>query len=72
MNKVIAATRSLSKKVHVCDVCKKSFVYKSNLTRHILVHTGKKDFQCYVCLKKFSRKYHLTRHMVTQTKELQI
>ena len=44
MKKVETVTRNLSKKVHVCDICKKGFGYKSSLTRHMLAHTDEKDF----------------------------
>ena len=42
---------------------------KGDLTRHMLVHNGKKDFQCFVCLKEFQRKEHLKQRMVSHTKE---
>ena len=63
------ATKVFYKKEHVCDICKKVFKYKCRLKKHMLVHTGEKDFECHACLKKFARKYHLTQHMVTHTKE---
>ena len=56
MNDNKSVTNSFDKKVHVCDICKKSLSYKSSLTRHMLVHTGKKDFQCHVCLKMLLEK----------------
>ena len=67
MNKVKSVTKSLDKKVHVCDVCKKGLKYKSHLTRHMLVHTGKKDFQCDTCSKSFARKSDLTRHLANHS-----
>ena len=69
MNDNKTVRKSFDKKVHVCDICKKMFSYKSCLTRHMLVHTGEKDFECYVCLKKFALKSHLTEHMITHTKD---
>ena len=69
MNKIETVTKSLSKKVHVCDVCKKVFGYKISLTRHMLAHTYEKDFQCYVCLKRIAQKDHFAEHLVTHTKE---
>ena len=61
MKEIKAATKSVHKKSHVCDICKKSFVNKSSLTRHMLVHYGKKDFQCDTCSKNFALKSVLIR-----------
>ena len=39
-----------------CEQCNKCFTLKTNLTRHMLIHSGRKDFQCDVCEKKFVQK----------------
>ena len=69
MNNIKTDTTSLNKKVHVCDVCKKVFTYKSKLKIHKLIHSGTKDFQCDTCRKKFARKSDLIRHMLVHTGE---
>ena len=41
---------------------------KSSARRHMLLHTGKKEFQCEVCEKKFSQKFNLKQHMLIHSK----
>ena len=43
--------------------CNKTFSFKTHLTRHVLVHTGKKSHKCKVCEKSFNRSEHLTKHI---------
>jgi KRAB domain-containing zinc finger protein len=51
----------------VCDVCKKTYVWKHNLQSHQLTHTGHRPYACDVCNKTFSRKYALQIHQITHT-----
>ena len=64
---VLTVTKSLDKKVHACDVCKKRFDCSSQMKIHKLIHTGKKDFQCDTCSKNFALKSVLIRHMLVHT-----
>ncbi|KAM6975884.1 zinc finger and BTB domain-containing protein 26-like [Tautogolabrus adspersus] len=52
---------------YLCLVCRKVFSQKSNLTRHIQVHTGVKPFRCPLCHKTFSQKATLQDHFNLHT-----
>nr|XP_004651207.2 zinc finger protein PLAGL1 [Jaculus jaculus] len=49
-------------KKHQCDHCDRSFYTRKDVRRHLVVHTGCKDFLCQFCAQRFGRKDHLTRH----------
>ncbi|XP_055490018.1 zinc finger protein PLAG1 isoform X1 [Leucoraja erinacea] len=50
-------------KKHQCDHCDRCFYTRKDVRRHMVVHTGRKDFLCQYCAQRFGRKDHLTRHM---------
>ena len=54
---------NLTIKKIVCDVCKKSFKYKSHLTVHKRIHSGERPHKCDVCDRGFIQKVHLKQHM---------
>ncbi|CAH1800103.1 unnamed protein product [Owenia fusiformis] len=49
-------------RIHPCLYCEKSFTEKSNLNRHLSMHTGEKPFKCDTCEMTFTHKYKLTNH----------
>ncbi|XP_045469156.1 zinc finger protein 90-like isoform X2 [Harmonia axyridis] len=54
-------------KLHVCDICNKSFKRREHLYQHIKLHTGFRPYTCEHCNKSFMRKEHLLRHMTSHS-----
>ncbi|XP_078503974.1 zinc finger protein PLAGL1-like [Lissotriton helveticus] len=52
----------IKEKKHKCDHCDRHFYTRKDVRRHMVVHTGCKDFVCQFCDQRFGRKDHLTRH----------
>jgi KRAB domain-containing zinc finger protein len=50
--------------VNECHICGKRYTFRSSLKRHLLRHTGNKNFQCHVCCKRFYGATNLKNHMV--------
>lgn len=49
-------------KRHICELCGKRLLKKSDLERHVRVHTGEKPFMCSACRQRFSQKHSLDVH----------
>ena len=58
---------TLSTKSFACDVCKKSFKFKSYLNVHRRIHSGERPYKCNVCDNSFTMKHHLTEHMLVHS-----
>ena len=46
-----------------CHICGKQFKHRTNLSTHLIVHSGKKPHQCHICHRRFTQKVNLQRHM---------
>uniref|UniRef100_A0AAV2KF95 C2H2-type domain-containing protein n=1 Tax=Knipowitschia caucasica TaxID=637954 RepID=A0AAV2KF95_KNICA len=49
--------------------CGKKFYLSNHLHRHMIIHSGVRDFTCETCGKSFKRKNHLEVHRRTHTGE---
>ncbi|KAI5104128.1 zinc finger protein PLAG1 [Silurus meridionalis] len=58
-----SATAGAKEKRHQCEHCERRFYTRKDVRRHLVVHTGRKDFLCQYCAQRFGRKDHLTRHV---------
>ena len=56
-------------KKHHCEHCDRRFYTRKDVRRHMVVHTGRKDFLCQTCGQRFGRKDHLVRHTRKSHKE---
>ncbi|XP_075989460.1 uncharacterized protein LOC142985275 [Anticarsia gemmatalis] len=48
---------------HSCGICGMLFKFPSDLTCHMIVHSGEKKFECEHCHKKFARAKTLREHL---------
>ncbi|XP_031637187.1 zinc finger protein OZF-like [Contarinia nasturtii] len=64
-----ADQKKIASKKYKCDVCEYNAVYKSQINRHMVKHTGKKPFGCKYCAKRFTTKRTLQSHKKAHVKE---
>ncbi|XP_052757208.1 zinc finger protein 250-like isoform X15 [Galleria mellonella] len=48
-----------------CEICKKSFSCISTLKKHMICHTGERNFVCVLCHKAYRHQRSLRQHMRT-------
>ncbi|CAG9792764.1 unnamed protein product [Diatraea saccharalis] len=48
-----------------CDVCMKTFANTNNLKRHMMIHSGLREFECDICCKRFHQKITMQTHRLT-------
>uniref|UniRef100_A0A8C6U1S0 Zinc finger protein 865 n=1 Tax=Neogobius melanostomus TaxID=47308 RepID=A0A8C6U1S0_9GOBI len=54
---------AVTPQTHTCPTCSETFPRKSQLTAHMVTHTGEMPNKCPVCSEQFMLKKHLTHHM---------
>ncbi|CAK8691553.1 unnamed protein product [Clavelina lepadiformis] len=52
-----------------CNLCERSFKYKTNFKAHLTTHTGERPYQYNVCEKSFSQSLYFKNHMRIHTGE---
>jgi hypothetical protein len=54
-----------------CEVCKKQFLYKSELKSHMITHVTERNFKCKLCAATFKSNFalgvHLKRHLESKS-----
>ncbi|XP_063629095.1 zinc finger protein 33A-like [Cydia splendana] len=48
-----------------CNVCLKTFANPNNLKRHMMIHSGIRQFECDICFKRFHQKITMQTHRLT-------
>uniref|UniRef100_A0A183DPC2 C2h2-type zn-finger protein n=1 Tax=Gongylonema pulchrum TaxID=637853 RepID=A0A183DPC2_9BILA len=54
---------------HVCSVCSRKCICKSELAQHMRVHSGERPYKCSVCSERFAHSGNRNRHMRKHTGE---
>lgn len=57
------------KRPHICKVCDKTFLRKSNLIDHLRLHANLRLYQCEFCDKSFVQAGNFKSHLRIHTKE---
>ena len=52
-----------------CDICEKTFKYRSGLNTHKLIHIAEKSFACDICTKTFKQRCGLNKHKLIHSGE---
>ncbi|XP_068618828.1 zinc finger protein draculin-like isoform X2 [Battus philenor] len=63
---VLSCNRSAKRQIFQCDYCKKFFINKTSLRRHIYVHLKIEPYTCKYCYKRFYIKENMRTHMKLQ------
>jgi uncharacterized Zn-finger protein len=64
-----AANDLVKSNTYTCEVCSRSFKFKSKFIRHKRIHTGERPYVCKTCGYSFTQSHHLKRHEEKHTGE---
>ncbi|XP_017109559.2 gastrula zinc finger protein XlCGF57.1 [Drosophila bipectinata] len=56
---------AVKRKHHVCSLCSKEFGGKTDLQRHMLIHSDERPHKCSVCGKSYRQAVNLKNHITT-------
>lgn len=56
-------THKYPSRMHKCQLCNKSYIFKSMLNRHMEGHNGVQRYSCHICQSKFVWKSGLLSHI---------
>ncbi|XP_067285268.1 zinc finger and SCAN domain-containing protein 5B-like [Pseudorasbora parva] len=59
---ILQRSTGQSRKLHICSICNKIFIYKRTLRRHKRFHTGERPYGCSLCSKTFILRKTLRQH----------
>ena len=59
---VSSSTRTPSSKPFFCNICERRFSQKTNISRHMMLHTGIRPYRCSTCEKGFIQSQSLRQH----------
>ena len=58
-----ATREEIARSNNKCHLCGKTFVKKTNLKHHLMLHRGEKPWKCSLCEWRFVQKCNLKKHM---------
>lgn len=62
-SRIPGARKYIFQRRYPCPYCSLMLVSRSNLTKHIRLHTGSRPFLCDICGKEGNTKFDLERHI---------